>query len=303
MTAPSPVRAAMRLLQTASPALAARVAERLFFTPPRTAATPDVRAFLALGRRRDLHVDGRRVVTWSRGEGPLVYLVHGWGGRGGRLQHVATPLLEAGYGVVWFDAPGHGEAGRGMSSMPEFARALLAVARTYGPAHAVVSHSLGGAATALAAHWGLDARRFVFLAPPVNPAAWVIPFADALGLRGDVLDRLRARSERRLRIRWTDLDVPAIAARMMRPLLVAHDRDDATVPWLDGATIADAWPGARLLTTSGLGHRGVIRDAAVVKEVVRFVSEGRPAGRPLGGRDEAERLEQELFNPDLRRAG
>lgn len=303
MTAPTPVRTGMRLLQAASPTLAARVAERLFFTPPRSRAAHDVRAFQARGRRLDLRVAGRRVVTWSLGDGPRVYLVHGWGGRGGRLHHLATPLLDAGFAVVWFDAPGHGAAGRGMSSMPEFARALLAVVRTYGPAHAVVTHSLGGAATALAAHWGLDARRFAFLAPPVNPAAWTIPFAAALGLRRDVIDGLRVRSERRLRIRWTDLDVPAIAARMARPLLVVHDRDDTTVPWLDGATIADAWPGARLLTTNGLGHRGVVRDPVVVAEVVRFVSGGDTAVPAGGGSTEAERLERELFNPDLRRAG
>jgi len=289
----------MRLLQAASPTLAARVAERLFFTPPRTRAAQDVRAFQARGRRLDLRVDGRRVVTWTRGDGPRVYLVHGWGGRGGRLHHLATALLDAGFAVVWFDAPGHGAAGRGMSSMPEFARALLAVVQTYGPAHAVVTHSMGGAATALAADWGLDARRFAFLAPPANPAAWAIPFAAALGLRPGVIDGLLARSERRLRIRWIDVDVPTITGRMARPLLVVHDRDDATVPWIDGATIADAWPGASLLTTSGLGHRGVVRDPTVVAEVVRFVSDDAAAGRAT----EAERLERELFSPDLRRAG
>jgi len=299
MTAPTPVRTGMRLLQAASPTLAARVAERLFFTPPRTRAAQDVRAFQARGRRLDLRVDGRRVVTWTRGDGPRVYLVHGWGGRGGRLHHLATALLDAGFAVVWFDAPGHGAAGRGMSSMPEFARALLAVVQTYGPAHAVVTHSMGGAATALAADWGLDARRFAFLAPPANPAAWAIPFAAALGLRPGVIDGLLARSERRLRIRWIDVDVPTIAGRMARPLLVVHDRDDATVPWIDGATIADAWPGASLLTTSGLGHRGVVRDPTVVAEVVRFVSDDAAAGRAT----EAERLERELFSPDLRRAG
>jgi pimeloyl-ACP methyl ester carboxylesterase len=279
MTAPTPVRTGMRLLQAASPALAARVAERLFFTPPRTRSGPEVRAFLSRGRRLDLRVDGRRVVTWSLGAGPRVYLVHGWGGRGGRLHSIATPLVEAGYSVAWFDAPGHGAAGRGMSSMPEFARALLAVERTYGPAHAVVTHSMGGAAAALAAGWGFDARRYVFLAPPANPASWAIPFATALGLRREVVEALRARSERRLRIHWTDLDVPAIARRMARPLLVVHDRDDVTVPWLDGATIADAWPGARLMTTGGLGHRGIVRDPGVVGEVVRFLKEDAAASR------------------------
>jgi pimeloyl-ACP methyl ester carboxylesterase len=66
---------------------------------------------------------------------------------------------------------------------------------------------------------------------------------------------------------------------MARPLLVVHDRDDVTVPWLDGATIADAWPGARLMMTGGLGHRGIVRDPGVVGEVVRFLKEDAAASR------------------------
>jgi hypothetical protein len=37
--------------------------------------------------------------------------------------------------------------------------------------------------------------------------------------------------------------------------------------------IAQAWPGATLSTTSGLGHRRIVRDADVVREAVGFVRE------------------------------
>ena len=40
--------------------------------------------------------------------------------------------------------------------------------------------------------------------------------------------------------------------------------------------IAAAWPGARLLTTDGLGHRRVLRDAGVVAEAAGFVLERLP---------------------------
>jgi hypothetical protein len=52
---------------------------------------------------------------------------------------------------------------------------------------------------------------------------------------------------------------------------VFHDRDDAEVPWSDGAAIAGAWPGARLVTTDGLGHRRILRDERVVSQAVAFV--------------------------------
>ncbi len=224
----TPIRWAMRLLQAAAPALAARLAERLFFTPPRSRPPAGHHAFLASGRRFELRAGRRRVVGWRWGHGPVVYLVHGWGSRGVRLRAFVPPLLESGCAVVAFDAPGHGESGRGMSSMPEFARALAAVVEQVGPAHAVIAHSLGAAATALAVSWGLSVERLVFLAPPADPAAWVTPFARALAIRTDVIARVRARSERRLGFHWADLDVPAMARRMTVPLLVAHDQDDPT---------------------------------------------------------------------------
>jgi len=302
VTVPTPVRLLMRLTEAASPVLAARVLERLFFTPPRSRASAADRRFVRTGRRLVLRADGRRVAVRQWGRGPTVILVHGWGSRSGRLRPLAEPLLAAGYGVVAFDAPGHGESGRGMSSLPEFARALGAVVERLGPVHAIAAHSLGGAATVFAAaRLGLDARRFVLLAPPANPASWLAALTAQVGVGEATLRRFRVRTEQRLRFQWHDLDIRGLARELERPVLVVHDWDDRVVPWTEGAAIADAWPGARLHTTRGLGHRGVVRDPAVVAEVTRFVL-GRHAGAgtPPPGDGEA-RLEYELFHPDARR--
>ena len=79
------------------------------------------------------------------------------------------------------------------------------------------------------------------------------------------------RSERWLGASWDEFDIPALAAAQSGPLLVIHDRGDAEVPWSDGAAIAAAWPGARLVTTEGLGHRRILKDEGVVDLAVRFV--------------------------------
>lgn len=268
---PALVRHGFGAVQTVSPALAARAAERLFFTPPQRDDPAEIGDFLHTGRRFVLPVNGHQVVGWRWGEGPAVYLAHGWGGRGGRFAVLARPLLASGYSVVTWDAPGHGASGRGMSSMPEFARALTAVVADQGPAHAIVAHSMGASAAALAASLGVPGGRFVFLAPAANPASFAIAFARALGAAPEVMRRARARSERRLRFSWDDLDVPRMVERMTAPLLVVHDRQDQVVPFSDGERIAAGWPGARLMATEGLGHRGVIRDPGVVGEVVGFV--------------------------------
>ena len=266
------LRPTMRTVQAISPRGAAFLSERLFFRAPRSPVTARGRQFLATGRRFEIRVNGRRVVGWCWGDGNPVYLVHGWGGSAGRMHTLAQPIVNAGHTVIMFDAPGHGHSGHGMSSMPEFARALMAVSDRYGPAHAVVAHSLGAAAAAFALARGVTSRRVVLLAPPANPAEWATSFATAVGLKDEVMRRMRSSSERRLRFNWNDLDICAHARAMVTPLLVIHDRSDETVPWANGVAIARAWPGARLIETEGLGHRGLLRDPAVISRVLEFIA-------------------------------
>src|ERR1051326_7802666 len=191
-------RAILRALQPISPALAAWLAERLFVTARRRALTPAARAFLATGRRFTLAVAGRRIVAWHWGDvrqAPVVYLSHGWASRGARLAAFAAPLLDAGYAVVTYDAPGHGPSARGMTSMPDYARALLAVVAHAGEGrtpHAVIAHSMGCSGTALALSWGLDVGRLAFLAPAADPPSRPPPFLRARRPRPAVPGRLRA---------------------------------------------------------------------------------------------------------------
>ena len=59
--------------------------------------------------------------------------------------------------------------------------------------------------------------------------------------------------------------------------LVFHDEEDRDVPWQDGASIARAAKDANLVRTSGLGHRRIIRDPAVIRQAVDFMRAPRRA--------------------------
>src|SRR5437773_858810 len=89
-----------------------------------------------------------------------------------------------------------------------------------------------------------------------------------------------------LGLAWSALDVRGYAPAMRAPLLVVHDRDDAEVPWQDGAIIARIWPGAVFSTTGGLGHRRILRDPCVVRGVTAFVAERVLSGASACGREE-----------------
>jgi hypothetical protein len=154
---------AFRLLERAAPGVGERWAARLWFTAPpplpldRLPVPPP-------GEEVGVELDGRRLRATAWGSGPLVLLLHGWGGRSEQLGAFVAPLVAAGHRVV---------------ALP--------------------------------------------------------------------------------------------------PTLVVHDHGDREVGFRDGHETARAWPGARLLATEGLGHRRLLRDPAVVEEVVAFVAAPVPA--------------------------
>jgi pimeloyl-ACP methyl ester carboxylesterase len=279
-------RVLLRFLARAAPFLAASLGERMFFTPPPARGSRGLSA-LRNAEPIALEVDGRRVAAWRWGSGPAVGLLHGWGGRAAQLSSFVDPLLARGFSVVALDAPGHGESGRGLSSAPQFARALRAAADAVGGFHGVVAHSLGAAAVALAIRDGLGVARVVLIGAAAEPPLWVERFSARLGLPPHVVDAMRRRSERRLGMSWSELNVPRLAASFEAPLLLIHDRDDPDVGVADAQAIVAAWPRATLVETTGLGHNGPLRAPEVVARAADFLFAGLELRGHEGGRSVA----------------
>lgn len=267
------LRAVFTTVGSVAPGIAARWAETIFCTPPRNEPRSGEEAFLASGRRFNVRSEGQTLAAWEWGAGPTVVLVHGWGSRAGRFGPLTTALAGSGFRVVAFDAPAHGRSTGRFASLPEFARALRAVSDEVGPVSAVVGHSLGGAAATLALRDGLGVERVVLLAAPADVTRFTTAFADHLRLPPGTRAVMRRNLEARLRARWDDLHLPTIARKLRAPVLLMHDREDEDVPFLHAEEIAAAWPGARLVATTGLGHRGLLRDEGVVRETVAFLRE------------------------------
>lgn len=265
------MQTAFRTLGRVAPETAAAWAQRLFLTPRRHAVPAREQRWLAAARRSEVEIAGRRLASWTWGEGEPVLLAHGWAGRAGQLGALAEPLVAAGYRAVAFDMPGHGESAGKTSSLIEMAEAVTGMIEHLGSVRAVVAHSAGAAATTIAMRLALPVERLVFVAPPSDLGAFSYQFADLLGVPERVRERMQDRIETRFGVRWAEIAAAALAPTMDRPLLVVHDRDDREVPWESGRFIADRWPEARLVSTRGLGHQRILRDPEVIAETLGFV--------------------------------
>jgi len=268
------LRTAFRTVGSFAPGVAARWAETIFCSPPRHEPRPSEEAFLRTGQRFSVRSENQELAAWTWGKGPVVILTHGWGGRAGRFSTIAGALVQAQFRAVLFDAPAHGASMGRQASLPEFARALRDVADTIGPVHGLVGHSLGGAAVSLAMKYGLQAGGVVLLAPPADVVLFSDAFAEHLRIPWRARVVMRQNLETRLRFRFEELHVPTLAQGMKAPALIIHDRNDPDVPYTHGQEIANAWPGAQLVATTGLGHRAILRDPDVVRRTVEFLRAG-----------------------------
>lgn len=259
-----------------APGIARRWATHLFCTPPRHPHPAVEKEWMARSQRFEVAVRHGRVAAWRWGEGSetarRVLLVHGWGGRGTQLHAFIQPLLDSGYEVVTFDAPAHGFSDSRYASMLHFARAIQGMVDHLGGVHGVIAHSLGGAATnlALARGW-IKLERVVTIAAPTDFDGYSRYFARQLNVSDKVRDAMQKHLERRLGFTWQDLEGGRLAALNSTPVLIIHDRGDKEVPFSAGERIAEHWHGALLLPTEKLGHRRILRDAAVVARSVEFM--------------------------------
>ena len=267
-----------------APDLADALAERLFLTPPRARDAGASALDLIDARSGGFEHKGRRIATWTWGarshDAPAVVLAHGWGGHAAQMRGFVFPLLAAGFRVIAYDQPAHGLSEGRLSGLPDFADAMLEVARHHGNVQAVIAHSLGGPAAAIALARGLAAARVVLVSPPSDLVGYSRRFARWLAIPERVRRAMQAAIEERFGVRWADLDVSRLAPALRAEALVIHDRHDTQVPWRQGAALARHWPGARLMTTQGLGHGRILEDDAVARAAADFIA-GRSSVAPL----------------------
>jgi len=269
---PAPVRFANALLSRIAPPLAVRLASRLFSIPRRAQVRAYEEEVLERADRFSHDFEGQRLRGYAWGDGPVVFFLHGWGSRGSRFALFVDPLVRAGFRVITWDAPAHGDSQGRTTNAPTIARAFRSVADSTGPLHAIVAHSLGSWVAALSLQNGVDADRVAFIAPPGDLHFFSRNFIAALGFSAPIHAGMEALFERRTGIPWQRLTVQGLSEGQTAPLIVIHDRHDATVPLDQARLLTEGWPGASLLETSGLGHRAIMKDPEVIEAVVRFLT-------------------------------
>jgi pimeloyl-ACP methyl ester carboxylesterase len=275
------VRGLLSALQAISPRIAARVALRLFLTPVRRKLDPADEADMYRARHHFLRcANGDPLHVYEWGDGPRTALIlHGWGSHAARFTTMVRALTDRGWRVLAPDAPGHGESHGSTSSLPQFIGALDTVIGQLGPVHALVGHSMGSLAIC---RWMSDAQRappgsvghLVLVSVPSGIPFLVESFEQLFGIGAATRHHGLALFERRFGGRPEDF--MALGARSIElPVLLVHDEDDDVVPCDHSRQLLSRLPAARLFTTRGMGHSGMLREPATLAAIADFLEQPR----------------------------
>lgn len=209
---------------------------------------------------------------------PLVLLAHGWGASYGTLLQLAVPLASAGYPVLLFDVRGHGRnAPVPYVTVRHFRDDVLAVSRFAAERfphqrRVLVGHSLGGAASVLAADMGAPVDGVVTVAAPADVLEVTAEYMRSKGLPGGLLVVvLRPFWWVRVGGTFRALVPEKKVGRLAVPLLLLHPENDHRVPREHALRLARS-AGKELHVVSGAGHTDILGHPDTHAQLVAFLS-------------------------------
>lgn len=238
--------------------------------------------------------------------GPVVILVHGWGGNAAVLLPLARAVVDRARRVVAVDIRGHGRSDDAPRvSLRQFRDDVLRVVAAApggeeagGPATpvVVVGHSMGGAAAVLAAERSRRIAGIVLVAAPCDIFGTVARYLSERGLPGGLLVPL-TRPFFRVRVGVSERELsPARAMGEVEcAVCVIQPADDTRVPPSEGRRLA-ALSGTEMRLVRGAGHTDILDHPETADLLRDFLREPRALrdrarrdlreggnGRPAGG--------------------
>ena len=245
-----------------------------FFSPGKYEVKSTDKVVIESGDSVQIPFEGGKLAVTTWGEGPAVLLMHGWGGARAQMTGFVEPLLAAGYRVVAYDQPAHGESDGKLTNLLEIAPTMDLVGQHAGPFHAIVAHSFGTLITSYA----LVERDF----PPPARLVYFGAFNQLLdslprfqvqaGLSDEIMDGFRAMLfENFGRGVLEAITNESLVPRIQIPALMFHDITDNVTSVEDSRAVARVWKQAQLIETEGLGHRGALQSKPIHEQVVKFL--------------------------------
>ncbi|MGH1433920.1 MAG: alpha/beta fold hydrolase [Lewinella sp.] len=254
-------------------------AYRLFTTPPKPQLREKELDFLGTATRLDSVRAGRSIVEyhWGAEEAPYILLSYGWGYNTGRWRYFVGPLVEAGYRVIAYDPPGHGQAVRERLNFVENVDIISDLICHYGRPEITIGHSFGGSCSVQAMSFlpkALHPQRMVVMGAFSNAQTSVFKsFKNGLGLNRLVYQEFENCIEEAAGDRFRSFDIGRGSAALGHiPALIVHDPQDEITSGNQALGFHAYWPGSALYLPLGAKHH--LGTPRVTNAIIDFAVRG-----------------------------
>jgi len=273
-----------KVLGVISPKLAGSLALKLFMKPPNAKPPRREQGIRQQAKLSYREIKDRQIAlrVWDNGSNdenmPTILLSHGWAGRTSQFLEIIKPLVSEGYRVIGADIPAHGDSSGTHTNMLDASQVLSIIAKEFSPLEAIIGHSFGTGTTLLA----LD--KFEVKTPKIVLIGAYSRVTFIIDLFSEVFDFNQATKDAMQQIatdkyadsfgvEWTWENIAPVITMQSYDgkVLFVHDKEDNEVPLAEVSELHNLNANAEIMLTSGLGHRRILRDEAVVAKVLAFI--------------------------------
>ncbi|HOX83380.1 MAG TPA: alpha/beta hydrolase [Chryseolinea sp.] len=246
---------------------------RLFFTPLRYGVPEKEKKAESFAEKFTLDVADKKIQCYRWGKGKPVLFIHGWAGRATQFRRFVKPLIAAGYQVIGFDGPAHGNSTGKRTSILEFEETLKAIYKKVGEPAAIIAHSFGGGAALFAAMNGLKIHKLINIASPTIGDEIIHTYLKAINGSMATKDFFKKEIMKEYGKPFDEFTALHFIRHLPEAinLLLVHDQNDKEVSFAHAEALVKVYPASRLIKTKGLGHTRILKDNDVIQQCVTFI--------------------------------
>ena len=244
-----------------------------FFTPITKPLTNAQERWMSSANLYKIQSRGRQISVWKIGEGPSILFIHGWNGRGVQFQRFFQPALDAGYSVIFFDAPAHGLSEGDMTNYLEITESLenifsYEIGRDI---KGVIAHSLG--ASAIINHLSRHHAEIpiVLISPALRLMELLVASFQMHGVPKLTYLKLIREVEEQFQIRFETQNPIDLIHQIHNEIFIIHDKDDKITPIEPAIQVSDILSNVEILETEGYGHSRILSQKFVVDKAIKYL--------------------------------
>lgn len=272
---PKYIKRSTKLLSLFSDKLAIQFAMKLFVTPIKF-PTPNREIIMEKKSKifpLELPKAKKDFVVYENGNGTKkALLIHGWNGRGTQMVTIAKELIDLGYTVISFDAPGHGKSTKNTTVMTDFMEAAFVLERYYKEFDLIVGHSLGAMSTINVLGRGFKAKKAITIGSGDDIMNIIEYFVKGIGLKEKMVSKFKVAFETKYNEQIENYTVHEQIKKIEIPVFIIHDKNDLDVHFSASETIHKNAKNSKLLLTEKLGHRKILGDSKVIAQIKEFAA-------------------------------